>query len=1375
MNERKDYIVGLDIGTNSTGWVVMNKNNDILKLRGKTAIGARLFEEGHSAADRREFRATRRRIKRTRRRIRLLEEFFDPYMAEIDPNFFARMHESILSPRDDRKTHSTILFPTKKQEKEFYKKYPTIYHLRAALINSDEKFDLREIYLAIHHIIRNRGNFLNETPTYDHNGKSNFTSTKLDLRGQIEKLNEFYQVIDEENKVLLNTDNIEKVEEIIRNRDIVKMDKQKQIINLLLDSNLKKDEKTYNKSIISQVVKAILGYKAKFANILESEELSDKGISLASATADSDITEILSSVDENRQSILNIVLEIYQAINLISIIEEGKTLSESMVDSYEKHKHDLMLLKTVISQLEEAGDTKAADELQSAYNHFVKNRYSSKKNLIRIDKDTFYKTVQKYLNDSDEAKEINSSIDKDNFMPKQRTNRNGAIPFQLHQVEMDIIIRKQEKYYPFLAEENPVKEHMNQAPYKLDELLQFRIPYYVGPLITADQQKASSGKSFAWMIRKDGMNGEITPWNFDQVVDRTATAERFIKRMTTKDTYLLGEDVLPKNSLLYQRFEVLNELSNIRLNNKKLTPSQKQELFEHLFMKHKNVNAKLVVEYFLAKNGIPVEVKGLSDGKKFLSSLSTYNQLKEANLLGAVVDDSSKREDIEKIITWSTIFEDSNIFQQKLKSIKWLNQDQIKNLSKIRYQGWGRLSEKLLTKIYNENGENLIGALWNDQLNFQQIISKPAFKEAIEKANNEYASSEEGDSLEDILSNAYTSPANKKAIRQVVKVVDDIVKANKGVAPAQIAIEFARDQGEKGLTVSRQRKLLKLYEDLAKELADDPHFENVHKELLETKQNINDRLYLYFSQLGRDAYSGKPINIDQIVSNYDIDHIMSQAFIKDDSLDNRVLVSRAENNEKSDQFAIDVYGNNDQVRTMWEDWFNKGLITKTKYNNLMTSSKDLSKYRRSGFIHRQLVETSQIIKLVAVILQAKYPNSEIIEVKAKYNHELREKFDLYKGSVGRSVNDYHHAIDAYLTAITANYLYQVYPKYRPFFVYGQYKKFTNDPDLLNGILNNAKSFNYLYQLTEGKNDEIHISHSQEVVFSRKDIIGKLKRAYGFKYMLVTQEVSRWDEALYNQTLYPNPDRDKKTRKGLIPRAKGMDPSIYGGYSGSKNTFLSLIKIQDPKGDKYKIVGVPMTAIGKLKKAKKAGHYLETLREILDSQVNTSKKKIDFKVLKAPIPYRQLVSDGESKFLLGSSTYKYNAKQLVLTTETMRIITGNFVEKDDRDKQLDQAYDEIIRKVDQYLPLFDMNGFRKKLREGKEKFSKLKIDEKQNAIVKILDGLHDNAVITNLKEIGFSTGLGMLQNSRGIQLSENAELIYQSPTGLYERRIKIKDL
>ena len=71
--------------------------------------------------------------------------------------------------------------------------------------------------------------------------------------------------------------------------------------------------------------------------------------------------------------------------------------------------------------------------------------------------------------------------------------------------------------------------------YKLDELVAFRVPYYVGPLITSEQQQQSSNKKFAWMIRK--AEGKITPWNFDEKVDRQASANEFIKRMTTTDTY----------------------------------------------------------------------------------------------------------------------------------------------------------------------------------------------------------------------------------------------------------------------------------------------------------------------------------------------------------------------------------------------------------------------------------------------------------------------------------------------------------------------------------------------------------------------------------------------------------------------------------------------------------------------------------------------------------------------------------------------------------------------------------------------------------------------------------------------------------------------
>ena len=80
--------------------------------------------------------------------------------------------------------------------------------------------------------------------------------------------------------------------------------------------------------------------------------------------------------------------------------------------------------------------------------------------------------------------------------------------------------------------------------------------------------------------------------------------------------------------------------------------------------------------------------------------------------------------------------------------------------------------------------------LWTSQKNFMQIVTEPDFKEAIAKENQD-VTQENG--VEAILADAYTSPANKKAIRQVVKVVADVVKAAGGKAPAQFAIAFTRD------------------------------------------------------------------------------------------------------------------------------------------------------------------------------------------------------------------------------------------------------------------------------------------------------------------------------------------------------------------------------------------------------------------------------------------------------------------------------------------------------------------------------------------------------------------------------------------------------
>lgn len=67
------------------------------------------------------------------------------------------------------------------------------------------------------------------------------------------------------------------------------------------------------------------------------------------------------------------------------------------------------------------------------------------------------------------------------------------------------------------------------------------------------------------MTRKT--DDSIRPWNFEDLVDKEKSAEAFIHRMTNNDFYLPEEKVLPKHSLIYEKFTVYNELTKVRYKN----------------------------------------------------------------------------------------------------------------------------------------------------------------------------------------------------------------------------------------------------------------------------------------------------------------------------------------------------------------------------------------------------------------------------------------------------------------------------------------------------------------------------------------------------------------------------------------------------------------------------------------------------------------------------------------------------------------------------------------------------------------------------------------------------------------------------------------
>lgn len=90
---------------------------------------------------------------------------------------------------------------------------------------------------------------------------------------------------------------------------------------------------------------------------------------------------------------------------------------------------------------------------------------------------------------------------------------------------------------------------------------------------------------------------------FSDMINEEISAERFIRRMTNKCTYLDHEDVLPKYSLLYSKFDVLNELNNVRVNGEVLSVEWKQRIYVDVFQRYRKVTQKKLKDY-LRKEGL---------------------------------------------------------------------------------------------------------------------------------------------------------------------------------------------------------------------------------------------------------------------------------------------------------------------------------------------------------------------------------------------------------------------------------------------------------------------------------------------------------------------------------------------------------------------------------------------------------------------------------------------------------------------------------------------------------------------------------------------------------------------------------------------------
>ena len=1362
--ENKKIFLGLDIGTNSVGWAVTDDEYKLRKYKNNLMWGVHLFDEAQQSADRRTFRTARRRLDRRKQRVALLQEFFAPEILKTDPYFFMRLKESALLPEDSEHRTGNILFDDDEYtDKEYHTEYPTIHHLIDELIKNDEPHDIRLVYIACAYILAHRGHFLYEVGKDDIESIKSFPPLYDEFIDALSNISENVS-IDSSSKEL---------EQILQARSGI-TEKEKMLTSLWFGGK-KPSKDTCEELNLDMLMKLVAGGKVELAKLFFNDEYKDidtSSVSVSSADFADTLEGLNGILSQEQCTLLNAVKKMYEWSLLVNILKSGDSISQSKIQEYETHKEDLEKLKRLcancLSKKEYNSIFRDTDE-KTNYPAYIK----SPRNCSQED---FCKFVQKFVDkidcdekDSDTLKYIKQKCTDRTLCPKQVNTDNRVIPYQLYYHELKSILDNACKYLDFLNK----KDEYGTVAEKILSIMEFRIPYYVGPLVKHSEE------SNAWMVRKS--DEKIRPWNYKDVIDLDKSEDEFIRRMTCKCTYMAGEDVLPKNSLLYCKYTVLNEINNITVDGNKISVEAKQKIYSELFMKKRRITVKMITALLQSCGEMTAQqtLGGLDITVK--SSLKSYIDFKRMLDTGLLSES-----DAERIIERITVTADKSRLKKWVREeYPSLNDDDVKHIVKLSYKDYGRLSRSLLEKVYetdSKTGEivsesNIITRLWETNDNLMQLLgSKYKYKERIDTLNAEYYSDPRHKmSISKRLQEMYVPTAVRRSINRTVDIVREI-KSIVGKDPDKIFIEMARenDISKKGKrTKSRSEQIKELFKSV-RNIINAQELSRLEQHLQETDDGKlrSEKYYLYFIQLGRCMYTGHAIDFDKLSSDtyYNIDHIWPQAKIKDDSLENKVLVESEVNGEKGDSYPISS-SIREKMHGFWHSLHEKGLIGDKKYHRLTRSSK-FTEEELSGFIARQLVETRQSTKATAEIIKELCPKSELVYVKAELAHDFRKEMDMLKC---REINDLHHAKDAYLNIVMGN-------------VYNT--KYTKDP--LNFIRGGEHySLKMFKKSVDGKASGL-LTHKVE----RNGVTAwNPETSFDTVRKMMSKNSIRYVKYAYKRKGGLFDIMPLKKKEGLVPRKKGLDSGTYGGYNKKTASFFTVVKAKDD----IIIVSVDLMYANDFLKSDDTAKELvyNSLKSFYNSKKFNliNKDDIEFPIGKRILKINTMLE--LDSFRVNMCSKDCNGKYISVSSSVPLVVNKDeekyiqkvesFVKKYKNDKSIKvselsginksdnvRVYDLIVSKC-MSKPFSEWNKFTEAgqiLKNGRQAFSDEEIDIQTVDLIKALNVLKTGRV--GNCDLMFAGGvkafntvrLNSVLNTNGY---ECIRIIDQSPTGLLEKK------
>lgn len=275
------------------------------------------------------------------------------------------------------------------------------------------------------------------------------------------------------------------------------------------------------------------------------------------------------------------------------------------------------------------------------------------------------------------------------------------------------------------------------------------------------------------------------------------------------------------------------------------------------------------------------------------------------------------------------------------------------------------------------------------------------------------------------------NPVVYRTLNETRKIVNALLSKYKDISV--INIEIARDVGksfeQRKETAKYQRQNEEENAQIRDRLAQKLYAEGLSKM---PSDKLIERFTLWEQQKGQCVYSGTAITFADLFygTKVQVDHIIPQSIVLDETLNNKVLVLTEENQKKKNQLPLQYMDEKQAAdfKNRVNNFFRTGAISRIKKEYLLLPFLDDETI--SGFVDRNINDTRTISKYISNYLSHAFKGTISVNViKGSVTSRFRKRwlgsktkrYDYVPSIYGlekktRNLHYYHHAIDAIVVA-----------------------------------------------------------------------------------------------------------------------------------------------------------------------------------------------------------------------------------------------------------------------------------------------------------------------------------------------------------------------